>query len=66
MFVYRIVNRMLHRGKYKIDEPLWAYGILAYIKYPLKLWYRLNIYLYEYIKVKKFSCKEKRRVLSNE
>lgn len=61
MFFYRLINKLLHGKKSKIESPIWSYGVAAYIKYPVKLWYRWNICIYEYIKNKNFSCKEKKR-----
>ena len=65
MFIYRILNKILYKGERRLYESVWAYGALAYIPQPKKLWYKLNVYLYEYIKIKNFSRREKRRILKN-
>jgi hypothetical protein len=50
LFYYRILNKLIFRKKEKIKQTIWPYGIAALYSNPKKIWYRLNIYMYEYIK----------------
>ena len=49
-----------------IDNIFWPYGAIIYVKYPMRLWYRLNISLLQLFRYIRTALKEKRRVLNYE
>lgn len=46
----RIWRRLFCRGNRAIQELLWPYGTIAFLPFWKRLWYRWNIYIWEWIR----------------
>lgn len=43
MFIPKIIAKLSHKDNIPIDDVFWPYGVITYVKYPMRLWYRWNI-----------------------
>nr|WP_314463423.1 hypothetical protein [uncultured Clostridium sp.] len=66
MLIPKIIGKMIHMDDIPIDNIFWPYGVITYIRYPVRLWYRLNISLLQLFRYMRTAIKEKRRILNYE
>lgn len=50
MFINRFLNKLVFRDPKRTANLFWPYGNIAYINRIIQPWYRINIYLWEWLK----------------
>lgn len=66
MLIPKIIAKVNHNDNIPIDDVFWPYGVVTYIRYPMRLWYRWNISSLQFLRYIRAAVKEKRRVLNYE
>jgi len=66
MLIPKIIAKASYKDNIPIDDVFWPYGVITYISYPVRLWYRWNISSLQLFRYIRMAVKEKRRVLNYE
>lgn len=66
MLIPKAVKKITQKNDEPIEDVYWPYGLVCYIPYPFRLWYRWNIIVLQWIRCIRLEFKEKRKVLNNE
>jgi hypothetical protein len=67
---YMIIPKIIAKIKNKKDVPVkdifWPFGMINYVGYPLRVWYRWNIILLQYFRHLRTAIQERKRISSYE
>lgn len=66
MLIPKIVTKINKNNNIPIDDVFWPYGVITYIRNPVRLWYRWNISSLQFLRYMRVAIREKRRILNYE